>query len=261
MRIGRLEFTGPPLNAALSTNAVLIQNWGFWESIDTPSWSISAEWFAYIVFPILLALLYRGRRLMAAVGGLCLLCLVGLNLYGLRTSDTGKLFDFTRGPLSLIRCVSEFWLGMLLVRIGLSPAIVAYKRKAWVSYTVSAAILLLLTVPKTDLVLVCFFPLLILSLTGRPNLITRVLGCRTIGYLGLLSFSIYLLHVLLNGLIESVDHKVHAFGYMHSHSYGVAVGLLMLFPLSALTYRIIEVPGRRWLRGVLEGRSAKTVGP
>ena len=41
--------------SALPANLFLVQSWGFvsHESFNVPSWPISAEWFLYLIFPLL----------------------------------------------------------------------------------------------------------------------------------------------------------------------------------------------------------------
>ena len=57
---------------AISTNLLLIHSFGIHKIFtwNVPSWSISAEWWAYMVFPIIVVFIYRGKGLAITFLGL-----------------------------------------------------------------------------------------------------------------------------------------------------------------------------------------------
>jgi peptidoglycan/LPS O-acetylase OafA/YrhL len=254
--IGYLNFTPGSLARTFWPNLLMVQNWGNWESIETPAWSISTEWFAYMLFPFLLTwIFYRSRTRMFTVFILCMAGLFTLAAFFTSPYDHLKVFDLTKGYPSLIRCVSEFTLGILSYRIKDSRFGTMAKDRPWLPVTLVILLVFLLALKRTDVLVVLLFPLLILTLDGKRNLPSRALGSRVPEFLGLVSYSIYLVHYLLVPALNGVDSYVRRHGRSHSHSYAVAVVFPVMMLCAICTYFFIEVPGRRSLRMLLEKRS------
>ncbi len=250
---GHLEYRGGPLIRSFVPNLLMVQNWGSWVSIDGAAWSISAEFFAYLLFPFILSrILFRGWGSALTSGLVCVVGICGLALFHIHHHDALKMLDETGGPLSVVRCMLEFCLGILMYRSTDSSFGQAVKRQDWICYALTAAILASMAFPRTDLLVALLLPLHILSLNGSTNYVSRLLGWRPVEYLGLWSFSIYLLHWLLNPVLASVDTSLRRHGIPHSHTLAVGLTLPLLFACSMATYYAIEVPGRRLLRQLLE---------
>jgi peptidoglycan/LPS O-acetylase OafA/YrhL len=110
----------------------------------------------------------------------------------------------------------------------------------------------MMAVPRADLAVVLLFPALIVSLSADDNLPSFLLGSRPIHYLGVLSYSLYLVHDLLGGLMGWTHRYAHAHGFAHAQTYAALLGIALTFPIAACAYRMIELPGRRFLRSLLE---------
>ncbi|QDM40362.1 acyltransferase [Altererythrobacter sp. TH136] len=101
----------------------LVQNWGFAAetSWNVPAWSISAEAGAYLLFPLLLAMLSPGRRPI----WLLLLCILFLSL---ALHGWFRLFDYSFpndvAQTGLARCIVQFAIGMIVCEVyeRLSPS-------------------------------------------------------------------------------------------------------------------------------------------
>ena len=256
---GNLDPVSVPVPFALVTNLLMVQSWGVAESLDGPAWSISAEWAAYLLFPAILAPCLFGRpsrawlALSACVGLLAVLCVVPQS-WGQRPSQA-TLLDLHTSHLALpvVRCLPEFALGILAFRASATPHGSALARSRWLSPVLCLGIILLLTIPRTDLLVVLLFPFLVVSLTSEQHRPGRILASPIAELAGLLSYSIYLTHDLMGGLIGRVHGVVERLGLAHAQTYAAAVGVVLTFPCAYLAYRFIEVPGRRWLRLVFEG--------
>jgi len=249
------------LYKTLLLNLSMVQVWGFsWgTSFDAPAWSISAEWGAYILFPLLLApTLFRKPiwswiSAVISVLALALLCslapvFVPHNVSGdVLLNFTGSIFG-----LSVLRCVSEFLLGLLAFRVTKHSWIVAMSCNQWAAVFLCLMTLGMMAVPRTDLVVVLLFPLVVLCVASGRNVVQWVLSSSMAEFLGRLSYSIYLTHELLTLAILHVTYKWAARVTAHAHTYA----LLLVFPVAILAERFIEVPGRRWLRNVFEGNPA-----
>jgi peptidoglycan/LPS O-acetylase OafA/YrhL len=253
--IGFLNFTPGSLARTFWPNLLMVQNWSNWESIETPAWSISAEWFAYMLFPFLLTwIFYRSRARRLTVFVLCMTGLFTLAAFFSNPYDHLKVFDLTKGYPSLIRCVSEFTLGILSYRIKDSRFGTMAKDRPWLPLTLVTLLVFLLALKRTDLVVVLLFPFLILALDGKRNFLSRVLGSRVPEFLGLVSYSVYLVHYLLVPVLNGVDSYVRRHGHSHAHSYAVAAVFPLMMLCASCTYFFVEVPGRRSLRMLLEKR-------
>ncbi len=116
-----------------------------------------------------------------------------------------------------------------------------------------------MTIPKSDFVVVLLFPMLVISLTSDQHLPGRILSSAPAEWIGQLSYSIYLTHDLMGRLLGRVHELAEAHGLRHGQTYAAAVGILLTFSLSCLTYSMIEVPSRRWLRTLFEGSRPSSV--
>ena len=78
----------------LFANLAMVQNWGPWGSINSPSWSISTEAFAYLLFPFAVGPLLYGARRWAGVATF-------VAMAGVLAVATSQLPAFYREPLSI----------------------------------------------------------------------------------------------------------------------------------------------------------------
>jgi peptidoglycan/LPS O-acetylase OafA/YrhL len=238
----------------LAANLLLVQSWGICKSLVGPGWSISAEWAAYLIFPLLVVVcLFRGRRWSVAAAVLALMSLV------LIAAAPASLIHVARqrGPMDIadptgyspvLRCVAEFTLGILSWRTSRLPAM----ESKWLPTVVCAALLMLLAVRGSDIAIVLLLPIFIGSLSHEGSPVAKALGSSPFRWLGQISYSLYLVHTLCpNG-------KLHALRFLTLHhvphpSMVISAGYLMLtLAIAQATYRLIERPGRELLRRALE---------
>ena len=119
----RLWRTGGLSPSVLGLNLALLQGWGLADSLEGAAWSVSTEWGAYLVFPLLLAACLGSRRgawLSAGLAGLAvagLAALPGLALPGQGRSGPLDIYSAAT-PAPLLRCLAEFTLGLLTYRVA-----------------------------------------------------------------------------------------------------------------------------------------------
>jgi peptidoglycan/LPS O-acetylase OafA/YrhL len=238
---------------AVAANVLMIQSWGIAASVNGAAWSLSTEWAAYLLFPLLLAMALFGRSRLALAGGLAAAALTATTA-GLTASDgayhTGPLDAYDGTTIEpILRCFGGFLLGMLTYRLAQSTRALAIA-----SHDASVALVIGLLAAgfatgAHDLAVYPLFALLVLGLYGNRGWIGRLLGCRPIHWLGVVSYSVYLLHAYLvparGALEDRLQHWLPGLWGTIAASFMV-YGLLLLG--SGLTYRAIEEPGRRCLQ-------------
>ena len=187
----------------------------------------------------------------ASVAILAALCMLPASMR--HGSNPAKLLDYTeyRFGLPVVRCIAEFVLGLLTFRVA-STAFGQRMQARWLAYGVCGAILVLLAVPKTDLLVVLLYPILMLSVLSNAHLPARILSSSAFEELGTLSYAIYLLHEMVGGVFYWVQTEGHTHGIVHAASYTAVLRFPIVLCFAFLANRLIEAPGRRLLRRVFE---------
>jgi peptidoglycan/LPS O-acetylase OafA/YrhL len=234
----------------IAANLFLVQSWGVARSIDGVAWSLSTEWAAYLLFPILawLALFARSRTALAvAVGAAAVI----VGTVGLTSADGA----YHSGPLDaydgttiepILRCLGGFTLGLLTFRLTRSPRILAW---ASCDPVAGAAVVLLaagFAAGAYDLIVYPLFAAVVLALYGNRGRVGRAFGCRPVHWMGLISYSLYLLHLYFVGPRQWLGHWFQA--RLPAGWAAVATDATVcaaLLGASALAYRVVEEPGRR----------------
>jgi peptidoglycan/LPS O-acetylase OafA/YrhL len=224
-------------------------------SWNYPTWSISIEFMAYLAFPFVLPWILRaghsGKLAFAAFLAAALLWLAYL---------THGNFDQWDGPLALIRCVPEFLLGTLLYDV------VRTRTGTFHSLPAIAVLAVLLTLAAAvhmnapDFVVVLLFAVLIPVAAVSRGVATDLLNSRPLTWLGNISYSLYLIHGLVEfvatillaralGIVDPKDLPAgRAFVLM-----AVMLGVSLI--LAYYSYCYIEKTGRRYLRDALGVRA------
>lgn len=230
-------FTGYNSMPLLIQNIFLVQNWalGSGFSWNMPAWSISTEMAAYILFPIILCF---GWRMRGAMAGLAAVAATGLGWQWLTDSSLTS-------P-SIVRCLCEFSIGMTIYMTG--P--VLKDRASLVQLICIPALLVVFITSVPDLLAVPVFALLVSSLGSDKGPLARALQPGSLRYLGLISYSIYLVHFPVIQFFSLLDHRVlhDTFangGPLVRLSFSAAV-LPMILGIASLTYFFLEVPCRQW---------------
>jgi peptidoglycan/LPS O-acetylase OafA/YrhL len=226
--------------AGLIASLLMIQAWipHLQFSWNLPSWSVSAEWSAYLAFPILVAAVKKIRHEREVV----LLILVCFSaLYIIRAVITGY-FDVVSVAARLF---AEFVGGVLayqLLSIGVRP------RRA----DLMAGICLIGLFVGGNLIQVYFgasadiFPIasvgLVYWLASAEGPVSRFFGSPIMVYLGRVSYALYLTHWTWLVLSESLNLRIP--GARWPFRIAAIAGAVAS---ASLIYRYVEEPARRWL--------------
>lgn len=223
---------------------------GLWNdglSWNFPSWSISTEFFAYLAFPLAAPLLLRLRVLPALV----VMALLYAGLGWLAMSEGG--LHITSGP-SFLRCILQFMMGVLLYRLYQQGLLASWLSRDGVFLAAAVTALVVMHLGGPDMLVVLAFLVLVAAGIQNGGRVRRALHVRPLVWLGEVSYSIYMTHAVILGLTRVVIGALFGASMLDelpaaTAAVILAVMLLAVLPLSETTYRRIELPARRWLKG------------
>jgi peptidoglycan/LPS O-acetylase OafA/YrhL len=232
----------------LLRNILLIHAWGTADGFgfNFPSWSVSAEAMAYLLFPVF-AVYWRKRLPLGALAALLVAVYVTLSA-NFEHLDLGARLDFIRGP-------TGFLLGMLIfhyrnVTAALSPRIVSA-----VQVLAAAAIVAIMHFGLNDFLLIPAFALLVVSTWQDRGTVSRGLCTPWLKHLGDWSFAMYLLHIPVRNVANHLWPKVASSIPAGWNEWGFVIAVTVItVAASAFVYRWFECPARDKLRETLAGR-------
>ncbi|MGY2875719.1 peptidoglycan/LPS O-acetylase OafA/YrhL [Marmoricola sp. URHA0025 HA25] len=255
----RFQLWGTPPNVPLTMShfvaqAFMVQQWGAGNVPNTswtgPAWSISAEWLAYLCFPVLALAVWRLRRL---VGPGSLIVLGAMALLPALVW-TGTAHTQAAPYMWLVRLAGEFTCGVLLAAAAQHELPRLARAAGWLApMTVVAGAGWLYLAGAVDRpwlgpLVLALFPALVLALAHGDSRLHRWLGSPPMVLGGGVSFALYLVHVpLLKLFRDALDHgalpldpRVQVYGELVV----AALSLLLAWAL----FRLVEEPARRRLR-------------
>jgi len=250
----------------LPYHLLMVHAWGTTDIAgwNAPSWSISAEWFAYLLFTVLAIaawVLPQRATLPFAFATL----LIAAVVFHLR----GWMIEWAwLGPPALLRVASEFFCGVLLYRAtrgdgaGLSPRLSDGLMYGGLLGLCAGAILY-----ANDFLLIGFIAVLITGVSGPGASVSAVFGCKPAIWLGVISYSIYLVHFPILLVLRHGSEHFLGVGLRESEAMRLIMFLISLglvIGAASLLYYLVEYPTRTRLRdlfGVIGGRSSKPSKP
>lgn len=237
--------------------------------LNTPSWSLSTEWWVYMIFPFLVPTFAR----LKVVGKLAATALL-VGFYVVLRYWVGPKAGPMGGHPTLnmvqdfgfFRCVAGFLLGMLVFEFYRSGLGRELFRQSASFVVVFGGCLVAMHLGALDLAILAFFPFILLTAAYNETGIKRVLDTRPLQRLGDWSFSIYMVHVpiMLMYLVVRVKRQPDVFAdfmKLISTPPDYRLGAILCPILVVLTvlvaacmYRFVEVPARNYLNLQFETR-------
>ena len=244
-------------------NTIMIHGWGVTNgmSLNYPSWSISAEFFAYLVFlPVSLFVLHL-RDWTAFFIGVALFFLFAFTIehFGTQSGrvapEGGLLLTRLTYDFSNLRILPEFVLGIAACRIVKSMQKQASVRRthgAVASVVFFLALILSIELSK-DAMFVLFAPLFLGALyiwNPKPN--------RAIIYLGEISYSIYMVHALVQMVGFTILER--SLGVAEDEVPLVFTPLMLFLAIAAgsMLFHVVEVPCRQHIIKRLSNKAGYT---
>ncbi len=244
---------------ALVEQIFLVQGLGLSNSALTfngPAWSISVELATYAVFGVAVLKLRRRATPFFAALAAASLCLLAF-------AEVGESYWLLNG-------FSGFFIGCLTaVAVRRWPVV----WPGWMPAVVGAALVLYLALRPHDAQLLAIYPLSALLIAamalGRDGGFARLMRHRLLVWLGTISYSVYMSHMLVFWCLSLVlkrllQRPLHPDADGHlvptltvpetALAFVLSIGLVLL--LSALVHRWVEHPCRAWTRRQLKARPA-----
>ena len=260
--LGHEAFTDRNTVPGIGANLALLQGLGIFDRLtwNTPSWSISTEAFAYVLFAGVAALV-PVRRLDLVVGVLLVVAAVVVLLVA--PLGMASTYDF-----GVFRCIYGFMAGVLARRVWGSYAVRVGTAGEIVIVIAILGAVILLPLDGSALLVTPLFAIAVWAFAAESGAVSRALRTTVPQALGRWSYSIYMVHVLIAlGILTTAmivsKHGMVVFARVHDVVTIVGptwfttlieiVYVAMVVLLASFTYRLIEVPGQR-----LFGRWAKS---
>ncbi|HAW3413237.1 TPA: acyltransferase [Escherichia coli] len=244
----------------LISNLLLIQNWGLASPYVGPSWSVSVELATYLAFPFLcMSIFNRGKwfTLLAVTMSLFILVILAyskeLSIDWLQHGYSGRMDIIAYNNVGpVLRCLAGFTLGVV------SWKLFDYMQKSFntaqaniTTLVISVAIIISLSEVGFDVLTIVLFSLLIPSIGAKGSIISKLLSCKPIYFLGVISYSMYISHIIILALYKGYVNEFVSFAIKNAQYRSDAstfLSLLMIIAVATLSYYAVEKPTRKLLR-------------
>lgn len=261
---GEPAFTSAFSVSSIFTNLFMVHGLGVEQGLtwNGPSWSISTELFAYLLFAVTVMLLGRSALLAFSAA-----VVVGpLFLFAVSPDFMDATWDF-----GMIRCMYGFSFGVivhaLFVRISETPARDGESVASWTfaEGAVIVAVVFFVTTSHANalsLLAPLVFGFAVFIFAHEGGLVSRLMSARPFLGLGALSYSIYMTHMFVQARMMNAARFVDGHfdapfletdmpGTVFSQSWAMPMAVVMVavtLAASVVTYRLVEMPGRDWFR-------------
>lgn len=247
-------------------NIFLLQSFGVMKiySWNIPSWSISAEAAAYLLFPVIVICISKRKAVSVALLTILIVAAYYAIMYLLPRvnplhpsipvpHNLNTTFDY-----GYIRGIAGFTLGMLVYLLYELRAVRKAFSYDFVCLLAIFGVFISMHLALNDGLTAFLFSVLVLSLTANTGRIAQICKNKALQFLGDISYSIYLMQIFLQ---EPFSHNMYLPGTV-----GVGRGkqnidfssgfiycilyLLLLVLISYVTYRWVERPCRKFINQV-----------
>ena len=244
--LGRpLHRTSFPLGD-LPANLLLVQAWGVvrTDSWNFPSWLISADWFAWLMFPLTGWVALRALRPTALAVGAPMALFVALFLVA---QANGILFTDMTAQIGALQTIPAYLLGAALWRLdqerGLHYAAAATLAAVAALWIIAGASLRL-----SDILIWPAFGPLVFGLAQAARSSGRPWNWPLLAYLGRLAVAMLLLYLPVDIAYFRAGHLL--FGPLHGlHAWWLLLGVFPAILLAAVgAYHGLQLPAFLWLQ-------------
>ena len=237
----------PGYGTMVALNLSMTHAWGLVPGsvLNGPSWSISTEWGAYLIFAWICLVTPATRRRLILMCGIGFASLVSLIVWRDGGLDGDLLFR-------LPRCLMSFALGAAVWGWCRNRPLLGSNHAALLQLVIAMAMFPLLIFagrqPNLTLVMPLLSAAMIAAMVRDPGSIARsFMEARVPQWLGRHSYSLYLLHMpLFHFLLLATPARWRATSW--GANLWIAVALCVLFGVARVTYALVEKPWREYGR-------------
>lgn len=251
---GRYDFVYLPYNL------LLVQGWGVVDHLtyNYVAWTLSAEWFCYLVFPLLVVVAGRwGMAGLLVLAALTMLALEAATATGVMPFDSWMLAD----SWGAYRAFADFTLGAIVaVAVKRTPRLNLSTGWAWLAMLIAVAAMQAKANGYVILLLLGYAIYLAAVTEASSPRATDWL--KPVSPLGQVSFGIYLIHpvvetIFFSAIWKSIGHT----GWLPGYYVYWLLPMAVTIALALLSARYYEKPVGDWLnRLIVPGARRATSG-
>jgi len=225
---------------AFAYNLLGVQTWLGMNSLNVPAWSVSGEFAAYLVFPLLVIFLRRRDNEWKSFSLPILLLSICIYEFFLQR-------EMLRNHV-MVRVLTEFIMGLCAYLI-VKNLYISERRCKFFRKFLTLAILLILYFIQSEIILSAIIPILFLSLIALNffyNIPGKGLSRRILLTLGFWSYSLYMTHFLFIQIMSGLDLPYYDANFVLR---SLQISLLLIVPIftAFMTTKYLENPARRYL--------------
>jgi peptidoglycan/LPS O-acetylase OafA/YrhL len=229
-------------------HVILVHDWGGFVqlSLNYPTWSLSAEWFAYLLFPFAVLAVLRLRLDPSSM--LTIVVAVIWGLWYVSPEVFGQPLNTLTWNNGLVSTFPEFVLGIAVYRIAATTELgrLGARVALWTSIV---GIIVVGHFAFDRIFAVPGFAVLIYAVAALSRGTERgALEHPVLVYLGEISFSVFMIHAFCLTLSEIAATEILGPAVYAAWKLEIWFATIpAIYCLSALSYHFIEVPGRRFV--------------
>ena len=235
----------------------MLQAWPFvpakWSNWNSPAWSVSAEWFAYLfIFPLSAWMLAK-----SAIRNFSALAIIVLLTFFIAFRYTA--FVSVNNLYFVLQVSSEYLTGCFVYLYYLRNKNVVTKYSGSLDFVFIVFLLAIWFSERLPLSSYCIFfsiPLLIIFLTQEKSILSRILATDIMCYLGRISYALYLVHAIAQRMLHVVAPTGKFTSSPSVERLFVTIGYLF-FPIliAAGIYHVVEEPSRMAIRRIFQPKA------
>jgi peptidoglycan/LPS O-acetylase OafA/YrhL len=231
-------------------------------SFNVPSWSISAEWWCYVLFPLIALFYAKNKRVNSVILLAFALVLYVAILHWLprvnffaptapQPVDLNVTYDY-----GFLRGLAGFLVGNFCFYVYEKRYLVTFFASPYALLFATLLTIFLMHITSYDLLKVVAFALIVISAASMRSARFNPLNTKLLQYIGDISYSIYMVHSLVLFLFISPIARAMGLDLHPPMAVAIPFGqgvilcllyLLIVVALSSVTYFLIEKRMRNWI--------------